>query len=126
MPSDGLTVTVTGPTGDLGIALVTALERSRRVKRIIGMARRPFEPAEVGWKKTEYRQGDVLTLERNPDWWGGKANLDRVSYRVAPESATRIAMLEKGEVDFGEAVSPDLVDQVKNNPKLELVQVPGG
>jgi UDP-glucose 4-epimerase len=57
--AQGLTVAVTGPTGDLGIALVTALERSRGVKRIVGMARRPFDPAEAGWKKTEYRQGDV-------------------------------------------------------------------
>src|SRR5881409_3329502 len=55
----GLTVAVTGPTGDLGIALVSALERSRRVKKIVGMARRPFDPASQGWKKVEYRQGDV-------------------------------------------------------------------
>jgi len=59
MPTDGLTVTVTGPTGDLGIALVSALERSRGVKKVVGMARRPFDPADAGWKKTEYRQGDV-------------------------------------------------------------------
>ena len=54
-----LTVAVTGPTGDIGVAVVNALERSRRVKKIVGMARRPFDPAEQGWKKTEYRQGDV-------------------------------------------------------------------
>src|SRR3954454_5202770 len=59
MPSDGLTVAVTGPTGDLGIAIVSALERARRVKKVVGMARRPFDPGELGWKKTEYRQGDV-------------------------------------------------------------------
>ena len=59
MAQQGLTVAITGPTGDLGIAMVDALERSRRVKRIVGMARRPFDPAERGWKKTEYRQGDV-------------------------------------------------------------------
>ena len=59
MPSDGLTVAVTGPTGDLGIAIVSALERARRVKRVVGMARRPFDPGDLGWKKTEYRQGDV-------------------------------------------------------------------
>ena len=59
MPGDGLTVAVTGPTGDLGIALVSALDRSRRVERIVGMARRPFDPASQGWKKVEYRQGDV-------------------------------------------------------------------
>ena len=59
MASQGLTVAVTGPTGDLGIAIVDALERSRAVKRVVGMARRPFDPAGQGWKKTEYRQGDV-------------------------------------------------------------------
>src|ERR671917_1594671 len=59
MPSTGLTVAVTGPTGDLGLGIVDALERSRAVKRIVGMARRPFDPGERGWRKTEYRQGDV-------------------------------------------------------------------
>jgi UDP-glucose 4-epimerase len=59
MAASGLTVAVTGPTGDLGIAIVNALERSRAVQSIVGMARRPFDPAERGWKKTEYRQGDV-------------------------------------------------------------------
>jgi UDP-glucose 4-epimerase len=58
--SPGLTVAVTGPTGDLGQGLVSALERSRSIKRIVGMARRPFDPSEHGWKKTEYRRGDVL------------------------------------------------------------------
>jgi nucleoside-diphosphate-sugar epimerase len=59
MTSTGLTVAVTGPTGDLGLSIVDALERSRAVKRIVGMARRPFDPGERGWRKTEYRQGDV-------------------------------------------------------------------
>src|ERR671915_1138329 len=59
MPTQGLTVAVTGPTGDLGIAIVSALERARRVKKVVGMARRPFDPGELGWKKAEYRQGDI-------------------------------------------------------------------
>src|ERR687895_507022 len=59
MATTGLTVAVTGPTGDLGLGIVDALERSRSVKRIVGMARRPFEPGDRGWRKTEYRQGDV-------------------------------------------------------------------
>jgi UDP-glucose 4-epimerase len=56
----GLTVAITGPTGDIGRSVVRALERSREIGRIIGMARRPFDPAEHGWKRTEYRRGDVL------------------------------------------------------------------
>jgi UDP-glucose 4-epimerase len=55
-----LTVAVTGPTGDIGRSFVRALERSPQVGRIVGMARRPFEPSELGWKRAEYRRGDVL------------------------------------------------------------------
>jgi UDP-glucose 4-epimerase len=56
----GLTVAVTGPTGELGRSFIRTLERSRDVGRIVGMARRPFDPAAHGWKRTEYRRGDVL------------------------------------------------------------------
>jgi nucleoside-diphosphate-sugar epimerase len=58
----GLTVAVTGPTGEIGKPFIAALEKApaREIGRIVGMARRPFDPAEHGWKRTEYRQGDVL------------------------------------------------------------------
>jgi UDP-glucose 4-epimerase len=55
-----LTVAVTGPTGEIGQAVVAALERSREVAHVVGMARRPFDPAARGWKKVSYRRGDVL------------------------------------------------------------------
>jgi len=57
-----LTVAVTGPTGEIGRAVVGALERSNEVGRVLGMARRPFDPTAHGWKKVTYRQGDVLNL----------------------------------------------------------------
>ena len=55
-----LSVAVTGPTGDIGRATVRALERTREVGRIVGMARRSFDASENGWKRTQYRRGDVL------------------------------------------------------------------
>ncbi len=61
---EGLTVAVTGPTGELGKAVVAALERSREVASIIGMARRPFDPRAHGWAKVSYRRGDVLDRRR--------------------------------------------------------------
>jgi UDP-glucose 4-epimerase len=56
----GITVAVTGPTGEIGTAAVSALERDSAVDRVLGMARRPFDPRSRGWVKTEYRRGDVL------------------------------------------------------------------
>jgi UDP-glucose 4-epimerase len=60
MATDGLTVAVTGPTGDIGRTAIRVLESRPGVGRIIGMARRPFDAAEHGWQRTEYRQGDIL------------------------------------------------------------------
>ncbi len=59
----GLTVAVTGPTGEIGISAVTALEREPAVETIIGMARRPFDPVSCGWQKTVYHRGDILDRE---------------------------------------------------------------
>ena len=55
----GLTVAVTGPTGTFGFGLIPLLEVEERVDRVIGLARRPFDPSEHGWSKMTYRQGDV-------------------------------------------------------------------
>jgi nucleoside-diphosphate-sugar epimerase len=55
-----LTVAVTGPTGEIGKPLLSALERSEEVERVLGMARRPFDPRAEGWEKVSYRQGDIL------------------------------------------------------------------
>jgi nucleoside-diphosphate-sugar epimerase len=59
----GLTVAVTGPTGTFGSGLLPLLEADDRIDRVVGIARRPFDPAERGWTKMEYRRGDV----RDPD-----------------------------------------------------------
>jgi UDP-glucose 4-epimerase len=56
----GVTVAVTGPTGEIGVSAVTALEREPAVDAIIGMARRSFDPSSRGWLKTSYQQGDIL------------------------------------------------------------------
>ena len=56
----GLTVAVTGPTGEIGRPFVGALEREDQVERVLAMARRRFDPIEQGWIKTEYRRGDIL------------------------------------------------------------------
>ena len=58
-PETDLTVAVTGPTGTFGAGLVPLLQADDRIERIVGIARRPFDPAERGWTKMEYRRGDV-------------------------------------------------------------------
>ena len=104
MPSDGLTVAVTGPTGDLGIGIVSVLERARSVERIRGMARRPFDPAERGWKKTEYRQGDVTDPASVRELVNGADVVVHLAFAILSASgATRELNVEGSRRVFEEA-----------------------
>jgi nucleoside-diphosphate-sugar epimerase len=62
-----LTVAVTGPTGTFGFGLVPLLQADERVARVVGIARRPFDPAAYGWTKMDYRRGDVRDSEALQD-----------------------------------------------------------
>src|ERR671919_3114277 len=104
MATTGLTVAVTGPTGDLGLATVDALERSRSVKRIVGMARRPFDPDERGWRKTEYRQGDVTDAAGVRDLVDGADVVVHLAFAILSASdATRELNVEGSRRVFEEA-----------------------
>lgn len=76
----------------------------------------PFEFVE--WVKDER-----LVLEANPDYWGGSPRIQTVIFQPIPESATRIAALESGDVDIITAVPPEYVDQAPGG--VEIVTVPG-
>jgi nucleoside-diphosphate-sugar epimerase len=58
-----LTVAVTGPTGTFGFGLMPLLQADDRVARVVGVARRGFDPDAYGWTKMEYRRGDVRDPE---------------------------------------------------------------
>jgi UDP-glucose 4-epimerase len=100
-----LTVAVTGPTGDIGVAVMNALERSRRVKQIVGMARRPFDPAAQGWRKTEYRQGDVQDAASVRDLVKGADVVIHLAFVILSASdATRELNVAGSRLVFEESV----------------------
>ncbi|HVV89558.1 MAG TPA: NAD-dependent epimerase/dehydratase family protein [Solirubrobacterales bacterium] len=67
----GLTVAVTGPTGEIGGSLIDALEASADVAAVRGMARRPFDPGAAGWRKAVYQRGDILDRGRLAELFDG-------------------------------------------------------
>ena len=71
MPPRKLTVAVTGPTGTFGFGLIPLLQDDDRIGRIVGIARRPFDPSDHGWTKMEYRRGDVRDPEALEEAFAG-------------------------------------------------------
>jgi nucleoside-diphosphate-sugar epimerase len=102
----GITVAVTGPTGDIGRSYLRALDASPEVKRVLGMARRPFDPESLGLKKTEYRQGDILDRDALDDLF---AEADVVAHLafiiVGSQEETRRVNLEGSRSVFEAAAA---------------------
>ena len=61
-----------------------------------------FSPIGTGPFKFESAQaGQRVTLVRNPDYWDkGKPYLDRLVFRIIPDSNTRSLALEAGDIDY--------------------------
>ena len=76
--------------------------------------------------------GEVV-LERFDGYYGGAPDLppvgpacvDRVIFRVIPDSMTRAAALRAGEVDIIQAVPLDLVEILAGDPDLQVRTAPG-
>jgi peptide/nickel transport system substrate-binding protein len=63
---------------------------------------------------------DRAVLEANPDYWGGKIEVDRWTMRPIPETAPRIAALLKGEVDVITQLPPDQGERVAGNASTRV------
>ena len=75
----------------------------------------------------EYRPGDQLVLERNPDYFlPGVPKLDRVIIRIIPEFTTSVAALESGAVDAVFDLPPEQVDKLKQSTVARVEEVQAG
>lgn len=66
-------------------------------------------------KFVEWVKDDHATFEANKEWWGGKIDFEKVTFKPVPEAAARVAALLKGEADIITFLSPDDAERVKKS-----------
>lgn len=75
------------------------------------------------YRVAEWRTNDRLVLERNPEYAGPPAHLERIVFRVVPEEATRLLQLEIGEADMIESVPQKDIARLRDNADIRLVDL---
>lgn len=79
------------------------------------------KPIGTGFFKFDsWVSGEQITLVRNDDYWGEKAKLDSVTFKVVNEPLTRLSELETGYSHIIDKVQPNSMQRVKSNPDLYL------
>ncbi|HYL81981.1 MAG TPA: ABC transporter substrate-binding protein, partial [Candidatus Acidoferrum sp.] len=77
------------------------------------------------FKFVEAVRNDHITVDANPNYWGGKPKVDRIIFRIIPESATRVLALERNEVQILADVLPADYARIEKNSALKLYRQAG-
>jgi peptide/nickel transport system substrate-binding protein len=87
-----------------------------------------FKQAPIGagpYKFVKQAAGTELELEAFTDYWRKTPNVKTIVMRGVPEPATRLALLQTGEVDVANQMTGDLLETIRRDPKLRLVPLKG-
>ncbi|MGE0221306.1 ABC transporter substrate-binding protein [Mycolicibacterium sp.] len=70
------------------------------------------------------RSGDSITLEANPNYWGGPPAVTGVTFRFISEPSTALSALQAGEIDWTDSVPTQRVAQLADDDSLTLAVTP--
>jgi peptide/nickel transport system substrate-binding protein len=72
------------------------------------------------YKLVRYAKGDRIELARFDGWWGGRTPWDKVTLRLLPQNAARVAALLAGDVQAIEAVPTADIARLKQDKRITL------
>lgn len=77
-------------------------------------------PYQLVSKKT----GEGVVLKAYAGYYGRKASIENIVFKVIPDGSTALVALENGEIDLSQYIPPASYPIVKRDKKLELLQTP--
>jgi len=71
---------------------------------------------------TNWRRGDSIRLDRNPDYWGIAAKLNSVVFKFIGDPAAAFASMKAGDVDaFPNYPAPENIAEFESDPDFKVV-----
>ena len=69
---------------------------------------------------------EEILLERNDDYFGPRANLERIRFRIVPDAITRALELQKGSADLTlNGLTADMTEALRRDADLVVTDQPG-
>lgn len=83
------------------------------------------KPVGTGpFRFVEYQPKERIVVEANPDYWGDKPTLTKITFRFYPDSETRRLALESGNIDLAYQVPrPDVENMAAKGFRIEKSKV---
>jgi peptide/nickel transport system substrate-binding protein len=78
------------------------------------------KPGLGPFKFVEWKPGNYITVERNPDYYKGPALLDKIVIKIVTDANTLTNQIDTGEVDIRFRMLSDQVPAVQKMPNVRL------
>ncbi len=62
---------------------------------------------------TNYVEGSSVTLQANPNYWGGAPNIKKVEFQFLPNATSRVSAAEAGSVQLAQMIPPSQAAAIK-------------
>lgn len=86
----------------------------------------PIDPFNTGtgpFILTKDVPNESLTMVKNPNYWGGKVNIDEVTVLLITDPTVRAGMLETGEIDIDIHVPVEQMPVLETNKDITLYRI---
>lgn len=86
-----------------------------------------FAKAPVGtgpYKFVEWAKDEYVVIEAYDGYFGGKPSIDKITFSIIPETASRIAALEAGEIMFAAGIPSVEKDRLAGLGTINVVDYP--
>jgi peptide/nickel transport system substrate-binding protein len=74
------------------------------------------------FKLAEWVRGERMVLVRNDGYWGKKPTVEKIVFRIIPETATRVAMLRAGQLDLIYSPTPADIPSLEADPNITVAR----
>lgn len=74
------------------------------------------------FKFSKWNKGDSVEIVKNPDYWGTPAKLEKATFKFISDPTAAFAAIMAEDIDaFPVFPSPEILDQLKADPRFEVV-----
>jgi len=85
-----------------------------------------MEPVGTGpFKLAQYQKDSRILFTAFPEYWQGKAKIDRLVFSITPDASVRVAKLEKNECQVMPFPNPADLPRLKENKDIQLMSKAG-
>ena len=87
-----------------------------------------FDQVPVGtgpFTFSSYQKDAVIRFKANPNYWGGKPQIDDLIYAITPDATARVSKLKAGECQVAAYPRPADLPELQKDTNLDLLSQPG-